>query len=66
MLLWALCSETWTNVCYMGTGERPLGKLGRSMYVHKVYEYVLPELSTVIRTEHESRGLYRAGVNSLN
>jgi len=37
------------DLCYMRTGERPLGGLGRSMYVHKVYEYGLPVLGTVIR-----------------
>jgi hypothetical protein len=29
----------------------------------QVHEYVLPVLVTAIRTEHENRGLYRAGVN---
>jgi len=66
MLLWAFCSETWPNFCYMGTAERPLEGLAPSMYVHKVYEYVLPVLGTVIRTKQECRGLYRAGVISPN
>ena len=76
----AFCSETWPNFYCMGSGEGPLGGLGRSMYVcmyvciyvcmyvHKVCECVLPVLGTAILTEYESRsrGLYRARVNSPN
>jgi hypothetical protein len=61
MVLWTFCTEAWLNFATGGRKKDIYLLFGVSRYVHR-YTSICNRYWWVIRTEHENRGLYRAGV----